>query len=204
MTTNQPPEGSSQTPFLTDEQIITEHIPHFLNVLRNRRRSLTSQSQRQDQPDVDHTTLEFVSENGDISEKFIDQDTTTKDKAYQEIQEARGYNTSVTYCSKQVEFLRFCGARYARKPSMVRYQATSDKLLAFLYKKVFNRTVRKPGEKYIDKPENEIDNNDEEELVDQIIHVNTASQKRVVLQHLQCVRLCSCGSMELPATYGQQ
>ncbi|KAG2216055.1 hypothetical protein INT45_013619 [Circinella minor] len=114
------------------------------------------------------------SEKSCISERvFENQETLVKEKAYREIQESRGYNTSTSYCAKQVEFLIFCDQYYARHPLAKRHQATSNKLLSFLYQKVINRQLRKPGTKHIE--ESNIDNN--EGLDEETIKTNAIQKK---------------------------
>ncbi|KAK4516855.1 uncharacterized protein ATC70_000180 [Mucor velutinosus] len=146
-----------------DAQLIRDHIPHFASLIDKKHQK--NQAGTGEDP-----FAKFVENSGRISERVLDQkEMSTKDKAYQDIQDARGYNTSKSYCVKQVEFLRFCEMRYANRPLATRHQATGDKLLAFLYEKinkksflkkkkhlklnkyvkVINRKVRKSGTKHI-------------------------------------------------------
>lgn len=117
------------------ERLIRDHIPHFAGL---------SSKKKNDKGKSKEITIgeepsgEFFDSNGRIPENaIIESEMSTKDKAYREIQESRGYNTCAAYCGKQVEFLMFCEDFYSDRPLMVRYQATGDKLLSFLYKKVY-------------------------------------------------------------------
>ena len=120
------------------EKLINDHIPHFANLYKKKKGNIKKRKlQESSSTGEDETSSEFVGNNGHISERvFENQETLVKEKAYREIQESRGYNTSTSYCAKQVEFLIFCDQYYARRPLATRHQATGDKLLSFLYQKV--------------------------------------------------------------------
>ncbi|KAG2210796.1 hypothetical protein INT45_010944, partial [Circinella minor] len=141
------------------EKLINDHIPHFANLYKKKNGNKKRKLQENTSTGEGSSSLGFVGNNGHISERvFENQETLVKEKAYREIQESRGYNTSTSYCAKQVEFLIFCDQHYAHRPLATRHQATGDKLLSFLYHKVINRQLRKPGTKHIE--ESNIDNNE--------------------------------------------
>ncbi|KAI7847499.1 hypothetical protein BDC45DRAFT_610969 [Circinella umbellata] len=91
----------------------------------------------------------YKKKKGNIKKRKLQESSST---------ESHGYNTSTSYCAKQVKFLIFCNQHYAHRPLATRHQATGNKLLSFLYQKVVNRQLCKPGTKHIE--ESNIDNNE--------------------------------------------
>ncbi|KAG2219717.1 hypothetical protein INT45_006049 [Circinella minor] len=131
------------------KQLIKDHIPHFENLSEKKKGNKKASFGRED------NFSEMIDDDGQISERLMeeDEDTMIKEKAYKDIQEGRSYQTAKSYCAKQVEYLIFCDKRYHRRPVSTRFQATGDKLVTFLYKKVINRQIRIPGKQHIDDPE---------------------------------------------------
>jgi hypothetical protein len=72
------------------KQLIKDHIPHFKNISNNKRGR-----KNQVTTGTSEVSPNLVGPNGRISEiNVYDSEALTKDKAYQDIQEARGYNTA--------------------------------------------------------------------------------------------------------------
>ncbi|KAK4516921.1 uncharacterized protein ATC70_000249 [Mucor velutinosus] len=127
-----------------DAQLIRDHIPHFA--------SLIDKKHQKNQAGTGEDLLQNLWRTAAAYQKEF----WTKRKCLLKTKpikiSKRPADTTLPdpiYCAKQVEFLRFCEMRYANRPLATRHQATGDKLLVFLYEKVINRQVRKPGTKHI-------------------------------------------------------
>lgn len=118
------------------EQLVKDHIPHFAN--------LSSKRGGRNKRTLQTSNLGLLQNNGNISERALhENEISIKDKAYNDIQDSRGYNTCAAYRGKQIEFLLFCEQFYASRPLVTRYQASGDKLLTFLYEKVKKKKKKK-------------------------------------------------------------
>lgn len=122
-------------------RLVEDHIPHFKHLFEKKSKRKRGQQGGNIEVVADSENAgaaAFVnSSTGFISEGLVHEaENLIKDKAYKDIQEARGHNTSTAYCGKQVEYLMFCEDFYARRPLAARFLATSDGLISFLYQKV--------------------------------------------------------------------
>ncbi|KAI8883964.1 hypothetical protein K501DRAFT_272170 [Backusella circina FSU 941] len=134
----------SGTETLSNEQLVKNHISHFLNFIIRKRKNKNkiangSATQLTTAEDV---SLDFLEVDDRISESILKYEKLSiKDKAYDDIQKSRGFNISTSYCAKQIDFLRLCEINFI---------------------KVLDRTGRKPGTNYVDthsnndEPSNEI------------------------------------------------
>ncbi|CEP08881.1 hypothetical protein [Parasitella parasitica] len=148
------------------EQLIRDQIPHFLKMYQQRRKYGKKHQNLEDETTTEGNQSNAISDvpsqtffdgRGRITESLIvEYEASISNLAYREIQKARGMNTSLAYCYKQVEFLLFCEKVYAVYPVASRFQVTGGKLLAFLLESVVERKLRKAGRTFIDKRNEEL------------------------------------------------
>lgn len=131
-------QAVNQVPEITDEQLIRDHIPHYQNIQKTGRQG---NGLRQISENFQQTVARNIDEAGNIAGDLVFDMAATKGAAYADIQQSRSYNTNISYRSKQVEFLRFCHEEFYNQHLISRYQATGDKLLLFLYKRVSSLLV---------------------------------------------------------------
>ncbi|CEP09448.1 hypothetical protein [Parasitella parasitica] len=147
------------------EQLIRDQIPHFWKCTSRRRKYGKMHQNLRDEKtteDIQGNTISegpsqiFFDGRGRITESLIvEYEASISNLAYREIPEARGVNTSIASCYKQVEFLLFCEKIYAVYHASSRFQVTGGKLLAFFLESMVERKLRKTGRAFLEKSNEE-------------------------------------------------
>ncbi|CEP14177.1 hypothetical protein [Parasitella parasitica] len=128
------------------EQLISDHIPHFLKTWKRSKKRGQSTKAKAPEPiqsvAVGDDVPNFLDSNGRFSEQLIsDYESNLTEKAYGDIIKSRSHDTSITYNYKQLKFLFFYRKFYAGRPAISRFQVRDTKLLAFLMREVVEREV---------------------------------------------------------------
>ncbi|CEP17733.1 hypothetical protein [Parasitella parasitica] len=96
------------------EQLISYHIPHFLETWKPSKKKLSQSSEAKAPEPVRSVTVGddvpnyFLDSNGRFSEQLLSYyESNLTEKAYGDIIKSRSHNTSITYGYKQLEFLFF-------------------------------------------------------------------------------------------------